>query len=308
MPINLADPTHKRIDDMVKSHEVFLFMKGNRMFPQCGFSATVVGVLDELGAKYETFNILEDAAVREGAKVYSDWPTFPQLYVKGELVGGADIIRNMYSSGELHALLGVQAEEVAEPTVTVTEAAAEVLAAHAEGERHKGIRIEVGANFQYGLMFSEERPGDFKKSQHGLTILIDRSSAKRADGLVLDFSKENKGFVIENPNEPPKVKQKSVKELKAALDANPALKLYDVRTADERATALIEGAIHLTAEARQELLSLPKDTEIWLHCHHGGRSNQAAEQLLAAGFTNVTNVKGGIDAWSREVDASVPRY
>lgn len=308
MAMNPADPTHQRIDAMVKANPVLLFMKGNRTFPQCGFSASVVGVLDELGVAYETFNILEDGEVREGAKTYSDWPTFPQLYVRGELVGGADIVRSMYAKGELHKALGVPVEEVQPPQITITDWAAEVLREAQAKEKHKALRIEVGPKFQYGLLFSADRDGDFLVESNGFSILVDRSSAKRANGLVLDYSRENKSFSIENPNEPPKVKQRSVRDLKKALDENPRLHFYDVRTMEERQQAMIPGSKLLTPDLREQIKGLPKDTPLWFSCKSGGRSNQAAEQFLALGFTNVNNVHGGIDAWSREIDPTVPRY
>lgn len=89
------------IDEKVKANDVFLFMKGSPDFPQCGFSGQVVQILDYLGVKYESANVLENQDLREGIKVYSNWPTIPQLYVKGEFVGGADIIREMFQAGEL---------------------------------------------------------------------------------------------------------------------------------------------------------------------------------------------------------------
>jgi len=308
MPINLADPTHQKIDKLVKDNHVLLFMKGNRTFPQCGFSASVVGILDEVGTTYETFNILDDPEVREGAKTYSDWPTFPQLYVRGELVGGADIVRSLYSQGELQKLLGVPVEEVPEPKITITDWAAEVLREAAKKEKHQGLRVEVSPKFQYGLLFSEDRPGDFVVESNGFTILVDRASAKRANGLVLDYSRENKGFLIENPNEPPKVKQATVRDLKKAFDENPRLHVYDVRTLEERQRAMIPGTKLLTPDVREAAMKLPKDTPLWFHCHHGGRSNAMAETFLKAGFTKVHNVHGGIDAWAREIDPTVARY
>ncbi len=308
MAMNPADPTHQRIDQMVKAQPVLLFMKGNRTFPQCGFSASVIGILDEVGVPYETFNILEDSEVREGAKVYSDWPTFPQLYVRGELVGGADIVRSMFGSGELHKALGVTPEEVAAPEIKITDWAAEVLREAQAKEKHKALRIEVSPKFQYGLLFSADRDGDFVVESNGFTILVDRGSAKRANGLVLDYSRENKGFLLENPNEPPKVKQKTVRDLKKALDENPRLHFYDVRSAEERQQALIPGSKMLTPDLREQIKTLPKDTQLWFSCKSGGRSNAAAEQFLALGFTDVNNVHGGIDAWSREIDPTVPRY
>lgn len=97
----MSDDVQKSIDQAVKGNDVLLFMKGTPTFPQCGFSSVVVQVLDYLGVDYVATNVLEDQAVREGIKVYSDWPTIPQLYVKGEFVGGCDIIKEMFESGEL---------------------------------------------------------------------------------------------------------------------------------------------------------------------------------------------------------------
>ena len=94
-----------RIDALVKSNPVVLFMKGTPDFPQCGFSAAAAAVLQNLGVGFESVNVLADPDVREGIKVYGNWPTIPQLYVGGELVGGADIIREMNASGELKTLI-----------------------------------------------------------------------------------------------------------------------------------------------------------------------------------------------------------
>ncbi|MEQ8558670.1 MAG: Grx4 family monothiol glutaredoxin [Henriciella sp.] len=97
----MSDAVQQSIDKAVKENDVLLFMKGTPTFPQCGFSSVVVQVLDYLGVDYVATNVLEDQAVREGIKVYSDWPTIPQLYVKGEFVGGCDIIKEMFENGEL---------------------------------------------------------------------------------------------------------------------------------------------------------------------------------------------------------------
>ena len=102
----MLDETIKtRLDSEINSEQVVLFMKGTPVFPQCGFSAAVVGVLSHIGVKFRSVNVLEDDSIREGIKVYSDWPTIPQLYVKGEFVGGCDIIREMYETGELSEML-----------------------------------------------------------------------------------------------------------------------------------------------------------------------------------------------------------
>ena len=101
--------TQQRIDALVKSNDVVLFMKGNASFPQCGFSGRAIQLLKACGVDtktVKTVNVLEDDAVRQGIKEYSQWPTVPQLYVKGEFVGGSDIMMEMYESGELHQVLG----------------------------------------------------------------------------------------------------------------------------------------------------------------------------------------------------------
>lgn len=100
----MTDATHAAIDDAVKANDILLFMKGTPTFPQCGFSSTVVQILDYIGAEYTATNVLEDQNLREGIKAYSDWPTIPQLYVKGEFVGGCDIITEMVLSCELDKL------------------------------------------------------------------------------------------------------------------------------------------------------------------------------------------------------------
>jgi monothiol glutaredoxin len=107
---------HSQIDNEVKSNDVVLFMKGTPQFPQCGFSGQVVQILNYLGVPYKGVNVLEDPALRDGVKAYSNWPTIPQLYVKGEFVGGCDIAREMFQAGELQQLMadkGIAAKSAA---------------------------------------------------------------------------------------------------------------------------------------------------------------------------------------------------
>lgn len=100
---------HERIDALVKSNDVVLFMKGTALFPQCGFSSRAIAILDHLGTQYETVDVLQDQEIRQSIKDYSDWPTIPQLYVKGEFVGGSDIMMEMFESGELKTLVAADA-------------------------------------------------------------------------------------------------------------------------------------------------------------------------------------------------------
>lgn len=101
----MSTPVTERIQSDITTNPVMLYMKGNAMFPQCGFSARVVQILTHLGVPFQTANVLEDAALRDGVKQFSQWPTVPQLYVAGEFVGGCDIVTEMYQSGELETLL-----------------------------------------------------------------------------------------------------------------------------------------------------------------------------------------------------------
>jgi len=101
----MTDAVQQRIADIVNSNDVVLFMKGTPLFPQCGFSSRAVAILEHLGVAYETVDVLQDQMVRQGIKAFSDWPTIPQLYVKGEFVGGSDIMMEMYEAGELQQLM-----------------------------------------------------------------------------------------------------------------------------------------------------------------------------------------------------------
>ena len=104
----MTDDAQARIAEMVAKSDVLLFMKGSPLFPQCGFSSRAVAILNHLGAEFESVDVLQDQGVRQGIKAFSDWPTIPQLYVKGEFVGGCDIVREMFQSGELKTFFGEQ--------------------------------------------------------------------------------------------------------------------------------------------------------------------------------------------------------
>ncbi|MGB8222050.1 MAG: Grx4 family monothiol glutaredoxin [Polyangiales bacterium] len=104
----MEDTLRERIQAIIEGNDVVLFMKGTKHFPQCGFSATVVEVLRRSGAEFQDVNVLEDPAIRQGIKEFANWPTIPQLYVRGKFVGGCDIIREMYENGELDAVLSAK--------------------------------------------------------------------------------------------------------------------------------------------------------------------------------------------------------
>jgi monothiol glutaredoxin len=109
----MKDPIHERIERGISEHDVVLFMKGTPVFPQCGFSSMVVQMLNHLGVKFKGIDVLGDPALRQGIKAFSDWPTIPQLYVKGEFVGGCDIVREMFETGELVQFLAIRGVKTA---------------------------------------------------------------------------------------------------------------------------------------------------------------------------------------------------
>ncbi len=308
--MSLDTVLQQELDTLTKDNPVLLFMKGNRRFPQCGFSARVAGILDDVLDEYITVDVLSRPDVRTGIKEYSDWPTLPQLYIKGEFVGGCDIVTEMAGNGELNTALGIELPEMEAPTVTITAAAAEGFRQASPDLGDQTIRLKIGKNFQYQMDIGPQRHGDFLIESSGVTIAVERFSAQRADGLEIDYLTEGPrtGFKMNNPNEPAQVEQITPAQLKSWLDAGKDVRLFDVRTTEERATAKIEDATHLDGAGQTQLDALAKDAVIVFHCHHGGRSQTAADQAIAAGYTRVYNLRGGIDMWSQQVDPAVPRY
>lgn len=300
----------ERIEQMVKSDRVVLFMKGNRAAPQCGFSATVVEILDQYLPSYTTVDVLGDPQIRDGVKEYAQWPTIPQLYVDGEFVGGCDIVREMDGSGDLVRTLGAAVQPSAPPTITVTDAAAATFieAAKEVGEG-ESLRLSIDNRFSHDLSIGTVGPTDVEVIANGVRLVLDRGSARRANGVVIDFVElPHAGFKIDNPNAPPSVRHLGPREAAALVAAEPDARFIDVRTPGERDLAQIAGTTLLTPEVMDEIGALPKSTPLVLHCHHGQRSYQAAMRMLELGFTRVYNVTGGIDAWSTEVDSSIPQY
>jgi monothiol glutaredoxin len=303
------DPTtRQRIQSEIDHKPVVLFMKGTRQSPQCGFSATVIGILDGLGSDYHTVNVLADAGIREGVKEFSDWPTIPQLYIKGEFVGGCDIVKDLAKNGQLEELLGVEAKPVKVPSISVTVEAATAFAGALQGA-DEFVRIEIDGGYNHALSIGGRAARDVEVRAEGLVLLLDPASAGRAEGLRIDFvdSDDGKAFKIDNPNEPAKVRQLSVAQLQQALARGP-IELYDVRTPKEREIAKLPEAKLLDSKAQDHIANLAKDTPLYFHCHHGGRSQQAAQFFVSQGFKEVYNIEGGIDAWSRDIDPSLPRY
>jgi monothiol glutaredoxin len=310
--MTLDSQTRDKITQAIDANRICLFMKGTRAMPQCGFSATVVQILEELvPGDYETVNVLADPAIREGIKEYSSWPTIPQLYIDGEFIGGCDIVRELHAAGDLAARLGINLATVTPPALTITPSAAKILAqAAADAGPGHHVRLSVKANWEPALDLGAKTDTEFEVTAHGATVLVAKLQAARLDGATIDYVEESMGagFRIDIPKAPPKVKAMMVTELKAKLDAGELVELFDVRPPHEREKAKIEPSRILDDEATSYIESLPKDTPLVFYCRSGQRSFQAASHFLGKGFRNVYNLAGGVLEWSRAVDPSVPQY
>jgi monothiol glutaredoxin len=308
-PMALDTSTRDRIDSLLKEHRVVLFMKGSPAAPMCGFSAAATNTLNELLPDYHTVDVLADPEIRDGIKEYGQWPTIPQLYVEGELVGGADIIRQMYASGELHGLFGAEQPDRTPPEITITEKAAKAIRDGMAGAPGMSLHLEIGPDHGAGFQLAPAGDHDIVVEASGIEVHFDPGSAQRAKGIVIDWvtTVQGEGLSLKFPgaNE---VKSMTVQELKARMAANTVI-VVDVRPAAARAIAPpLPGARILDDEGYEAIGQLPKDTVLAFFCHHGNSSRVAADRFAAHGFSNVYNVEGGIDAWSREIDESVPRY
>jgi monothiol glutaredoxin len=307
-------PTNENIQKLIDDNKIVLFMKGTKMFPQCGFSSRSVEIFKRCGVEFKDVNVLADPGIRQGIKDFSNWPTIPQAYVDGKFVGGSDILLEMYENGELQTLLGIDEgaddTDAGPPQLTVTDKAKEAFKSAVEEAGDDVLRFDVSPSFKYDLYFGPKNDEDYGIDVGGMTVFVNKRSARRVNGTKIDFidGPDGQGFKIDNPNEPPSVKNITAKDLKAAFDAKEELHFFDVRGDKERAIAKIEGDIALDAAGQARLDALDKGAKIVLYCHHGMRSKATGDQLIAQGYTNVFNLTGGIDAWSAQVDDSVPRY
>lgn len=309
--MSLDPALRSRIESLLQSNRVVLFMKGQPTMPQCGFSAKAVGALSALGVDYAHVNVLADQEIREGIKAYGDWPTIPQLYIDGELVGGSDIIEQMTNSGELATVLGLQAPDRSPPAITITAAAAEMLQnAVADAGPGASLALSINAQFQPNVQLAQFDTNAIAAESSGVRVQFDLASARRADGITIDWVDDirGKGLAIDNPNAPKTVQALSPIDADAKARAGEML-IIDVRPADERAIASVKLPFKtFDGNGRAELEALPKDTALAFLCHRGGRSQQAAEEFRALGFSNVHNIIGGIDAWADDVDGTVSKY
>ena len=289
-----------RIEALLAANPVVLFMKGNPRAPQCGFSSKAVGALDATGVAYAHVDVLADPDIREGIKAYGEWPTIPQLYIGGELVGGSDIILQMAGSGELHGALGLPAPDRTPPQITITPAAAAMLKqAIADAGDGYALQIEIDNGYNARLQLAQHDAAAIASEAAGIRAQFDLASAQRARGITIDWADDlrGKGLVIDNPNAPRKVGALTPAQASERVRAG-SLTIVDVRPAGERALAEAPVAHRSFDEGMAAFEALPKDTPLAFLCRSGGRSAQAAEHFRTLGFKELYNIEGGINAWA----------
>ena len=307
--MELNDAVKGKIEDYLKGNKVVLFMKGTRQSPMCGFSAKTVAALDSVVNDYVAINVLDDPEIREGIKLYGNWPTIPQLYIDGELVGGCDIVLSMLNSGELHEYLGAEAPDRTPPEITITPEAAAKIGEAMDGHDGAGLHFQVDANWNAQFNLAPLQGHEITAESNGVKVYMDIATAQRARGAVIDWvsTMQGEGLSIDLPQAPAPVRQMTVQELAERMQKGDVI-VVDIRSEAERAMAALEGALVLDRETMAKLEAMPKDTGLAFLCHHGNSSQGAAEYFRRKGFTDVNNIAGGINAWALEIDSSVPTY
>lgn len=296
----MNEQTRQTIENLISNNTCVLFMKGNPKQPQCGFSSNTVKILHDLvGDDFSYCNVLEDQNIREGIKEFGNWPTIPQLYINKELVGGNDIVTEMFNTGELQTMLNLPQPERKSAVITITEKAKENILSGIENIGTSVLMLSIDG--QFNTRFSIEEPKGYEiVSEIGeIKIYMDIGSAKRADGIEIDWVEDlhGAGLVIKNPNEPKAVNQISIQDLQKGMESSLYKDIYDVRSETEFLSSSIPGSKRLDKANMQEIEGLPKDTPLVFVCQVGNTSQGACEFYRKKGFSNVSNLVGGVSDW-----------
>lgn len=297
--MQLDAQTHERIEKLVNENRVMLFMKGTPKMPQCGFSAQTAGALDSLiGEGYASFNVLEDMEIREGIKQYGNWPTIPQLYVDGELVGGCDIVMEMFNVGELHELFGLQAPDRTPPEMEITPAAAEKIAAFMADYPGQYLHFKIGSDWDAQFNLAPKSGTEIEAQVGHLTVLMDLNSAQRARGARIDWvtTMQGEGLKLDLPGAPPPVQEMAPETLSQRMGQGEQLLLIDTRTEADRTHLPLAHARPLDADLMAELKDADPNTPLVFVCNIGQSSRAVAEHYRKQGFTEVYNLTGGVAA------------
>jgi monothiol glutaredoxin len=296
----MNEEVRNKIENLVTNNNCLLFMKGNPQHPQCGFSSNTVNILKELlGDNFDFFNVLEDQEVREGIKEYGNWPTIPQLYINKELVGGNDIVTEMYNTGELQSMLDLPQPERVSANISISDKAKQNIMS---GIKDIGSHVlMLSIDNQFNTRFSIEEPKGYEivSDVGDIKIYMDIGTAKRANGIEIDWVEDlqGAGLVINNPNQPKEVNQLSKEEFNKGLEKGVYKHIYDVRSEDQFKAQSIPGSKRLDKENMQEIETLDKDTPLVFVCSVGNTSQGACNFYRKKGFSNINNLVGGVANW-----------
>ncbi len=296
----MNEQTKQTIENLVKNNNCVLFMKGTPENPQCGFSSNTVGILKELvGNDFASSNVLENQEIREGIKEYGNWPTIPQLYIGGELVGGNDIVTEMFNTGELQTMLGLKQPERTPAKITISDKAQENIKVGTQNMGNNVLKLSIDSQFNTRFSIEEPKSYEIVSEAGDIKIYMDVGTAKRADGISIDWVEDlqGAGLVINNPNQPKPVNQLLCTDLKKGIDEGKYKHIYDVRSEAQFMAQTIPGAKRLDKSNMQLIETLPKETPLVFVCTSGATSQGACDYFHKKGFTDVNNLVGGVLAY-----------
>lgn len=314
--------TAEKVKEIVESEPLVVFAKGTKEAPRCGFSARAIDIVKSLGKPFTVVDILADPTIRPALVAFSDFPTSPQLFVKGELVGGSDIVQELYQAGELqrqvYAAFGEEwtDEAAGEAPFEVTPPALEKLKSFRES-KDEFVRVDItimGSERNHALSLETKAlPTDLRWTIDGLGFAVDPKIRGEFDKLKIDWVDNNgsQGFAVTDIGDPPKP------AVPATVSPDEALALVedgkdgdggkvwlvDVREESEWKTGHAAEAILLPMSKFEQQVGevgFGKDDTILLYCASGGRSGMAVEQLRKQGFRKARNL-GGVANWKGEL-------
>lgn len=297
--MTLDPAVRETIEAQIASHRVVLYMKGTPQMPQCGFSAKTSGMLDQvLNGDYASYNVFDDESIREGIKVFGDWPTIPQLYVDGELIGGCDIITEMFNTGELHEMFGMDKPDRSPPEITITDKAAEKIREFLEAYPGNYLHFSIDAGWDAQFQVGPKEGSEIESQSNGIAVLMDLSSAQRARGATVDWveSVQGEGLKLDLPGAPAPVQQMTPAELQQRINSGERIMVIDVRNEADRADKPLEFARALDADLMAELKDGDPQLPLVFVCHIGQTSQQYAEHYRKHGYAQVYNLAGGAEA------------
>ncbi len=295
--MTLDPAVRERIETQVASHDIVLYMKGTPKMPQCGFSAKTAGMLDSLlDGDYASFNVLEDESIREGIKVFGNWPTIPQLYIKGELVGGCDIVTEMFNAGELHEMLGLQKPDRTPPEIEISDKAADKIREFMDAYPDQYLHFSIGPNWEAQFNIGPRQGHEIESESAGIRVLFDLASAQRARGARIDWTEtvQGEGLTLDLPGAPAPVQSMTPATLQERLNSGERLLVVDTRNETDRQSQPLEFARPLDAELMAELKDADRNLPLVFVCAMGVSSQAVAEHYRKQGFAQVYNLEGGV--------------